>query len=64
MTDEERAAIKALFPEHAFMMIVHPLGSAVIAIPKQQSSPEKEAACELWHGSVVKLGIHEGDKRV
>lgn len=55
MTDAGRAAIKLLFPEHAFARLLHPLGEAIIAIPKVQSTPEKTDAVALMHGSTIKL---------
>lgn len=55
MTDSEREAIKELFPEHAFARLFHPLGEAIIAIPKVQSTPEKNDAVTLMHGATIKL---------
>jgi hypothetical protein len=55
MAPDERAAMKAAFPVHAFIRVIHPLGEAIIAIPREQATEEKKAAVELWHGSTVKL---------
>lgn len=55
MTDEERASMKLAFPSHYFLMVQHPLGSVVIALPKKQDSPDKEAAVSLWHGAIARL---------
>lgn len=55
MTDEDRAEIKTLFPEHAFLRIMHPLGEAILAVPRVQNTQEKTDAVSLWHGSTVKL---------
>lgn len=60
MTDEDRAAIKTLFPEHAFLRIMHPLGEAILAVPRVQDTQEKTDAVALWHGASVRLG---GDGR-
>ncbi len=57
MDDADKSAIKALFPEHAFMKIMHPLGEAIVAIPRKQPTPEKEAAVELYHGATIRLSI-------
>jgi hypothetical protein len=35
--------------------VIHPLGEAIVAIPKAQATEEKKAAVELWHGSTVRL---------
>lgn len=56
MTTDERAALKAAYPEHAFLRVQHQLGEAIIAIPRKQSTDEKAAAVELWHGATVKCG--------
>jgi hypothetical protein len=55
MTADEKAALKAAYPEHAFMRVLHPLGEAIVAIPRKQSSEGKIAAVELYHGATVKL---------
>lgn len=48
--------MKEAHPEHAFLRVLHPLGEAIIAIPRKQASEEKAAAVELWHGASVRLG--------
>jgi hypothetical protein len=55
MAPDEKAALKAAYPEHAFVRVQHPLGEAIVALPRNQSTPEKCAAVELWHGSTVRL---------
>jgi hypothetical protein len=55
MTEDERAAIKVQFNEHWFVRVVHPLGECLLAVPKRQTTEEKTAAAELYHGSTVKL---------
>lgn len=55
MAPDERAALKAAYPEHAFLRVQHPLGEAILAIPRKQSSEDKTATVELWHGATVKL---------
>jgi hypothetical protein len=57
MDADEKAALKSAFPVHAFLRVIHPLGSAIIALPRKQASEEKVAAVELWHASTVKLGV-------
>lgn len=56
MTDEDRAEIKALFPEHAFLRIMHPLGEAILVVPRAQDTQEKMDAIALYHGSTVRIG--------
>jgi hypothetical protein len=55
MAPDERASMKAAFPVHAFVRVIHPLGEAIIAIPKAQATEEKKAAVELYHGATLKL---------
>jgi hypothetical protein len=55
MAPDERAAMKAAFTVHYFVRVIHPLGEAIVAIPKAQATEEKKAAVELWHGSTVRL---------
>lgn len=53
MIDDEKRAMREQFPAHAFVRVIHPLGEAIIAVPKKQASAEKEAAVSLWHGATV-----------
>ena len=55
MTEQERAAMKLQFPEHYFVRVQHPLGEAIIAIPKQQRDETRMQAAELYHGATVRL---------
>lgn len=55
MTDDERAALKVAFPNHCFLRVVKDGWQALIALPKQQSTPEKRASVELWHKATARL---------
>jgi hypothetical protein len=56
MDKDERAALKALYPEHYFMRCIALGHQCIVALPRKQSTPEKEAAVELWHGASVRIG--------
>ena len=55
MTDEERAMMKQKYPAHYFVRVIHPLGEAILAIPKQQRDEQRTQGAELWHGATVRL---------
>jgi hypothetical protein len=56
VTSEEKAALRQQFPTHYFLRVLALGHQCVIALPRKQSTPEKEAAVELWHGATVMLG--------
>lgn len=51
------------YPEHAFLLLQHPLCEAVIAIPLKQATEEKAAAVQLWHGASVRISQAAGLNR-
>ena len=55
MDESEKAVMRAAFPAHAFVRILHPLGEAILAIPREQPTPEQKASVELYHGATVRL---------
>jgi len=55
MDEQEKAAMRAQFPVHAFVRVLHPLGEAILAIPREQPTPEKKASVELYHGATIRL---------
>lgn len=55
MDAEDKAALKLAFPAHSFLRIMHPLGEAILAVPRVQDTQEKTDAVALYHGSTVKL---------
>ena len=55
MTDAEREAIRTLFPDHVFLRVLKGDLQGIIALPKKQSTEEKEAAVALWKGATVRL---------
>jgi hypothetical protein len=56
MTPDEKIALRQQFPAHAFLRVIHPLGEAIIALPRKQASEEKVAAVLLWHGATARIG--------
>lgn len=56
MTPDDKTALKLAYPEHAFMRILHPLGEAILAVPRVQTTPEKTDAMVLWAGATVRIG--------
>lgn len=55
MTADERAALKAAFPAHYYLRVIGYGYECVLAIPKSQPTPEREARAELMHGATVRL---------
>lgn len=55
MDADERAALKAAYPDCYFARVLKNGCEAILAIPKRQPTPEREARAELMHGATVRL---------